>query len=315
MSAFYISYLFSIIITQAFANSEAVHKVTTEINSWGLHQPAHLEFANECESLYLGGGQHGLFYDPKSHLINAVSLANYPVEFHEVLLAHEYAHSVFRANIKRVSQELDDSLDLSLNYRLGLQKELATSDSCDIDKISLSADFLNLEKSFLDLDYFTFASLRLGAYDELLADIFAVLYDGRGNAMYLALGGDTIDWGKKYFLPLPQDYRGRDFTYPLPIDVAFSENRKILFYDFLGAASDIYNVLDPVRYYLWENHMRQLPKNKYGLFIKAYLAAVSEEYKFYIDNAVWEQPVREMNERFILNLEKHMLSLNHDSSL
>ena len=80
------------------------------------------------------------------------------------------------------------------------------------------------------------------------------------------------------------------------------------FYDFLGSASDMYNVLDPVRSYLWEKYLKNLPKSQYAKFFEAYLRAVGVEYKRYIEQRIWEQPVRDMNERFIKSLDEQMES-------
>jgi hypothetical protein len=303
--------LFSWQAVFALEGQELAKNVISQIDAWGVLPPQALEFASDCESRYLGHGQHGLDYDPKSHLINTLGLKNYPSEYHAIFLAHEYGHAVFRANIKRVALALDDHMELSLEFRRRLRAELSAVGHCDTLQPAVSPEFVEFEKGFLDLDYFTFAALKLGAYDELLADIFAVLYDGRGNAMYLALGGDSVDWGKKYFIPLPANYRGRDFTYVVTIEQASDEKRKIIFYDFLGAISDLYNVLDPTRSYLWNNYLRTLPRSQYGNFINAYLLAVGEEYRFYVENGVWEQPVREMNTRFIDNLEKHLTFLRN----
>ena len=298
--------LFSTLVVHADEVQVLTKTVISEIDTWGLTRPQKLELASACESLYLGRGQHGLNYDPKSHLISYLGLAKYPKEFHSVFIAHEYGHAVFRASLKRVSVELDDHMERSLEYRSRLQAELRKSEFCfEPDKL-LSPDFLAFEKGFSDLDYFTFAALKLGAYDELLADIFAVLYAGRGDAMYLALGGTAVDWSQKYFVKLPVGYRGRDFTYSITIEKASDEKRKMVFYDFLGSISDMYNVLDPVRSYLWDKYLRNLQSHHYGPFIKAYLSAVGEEYKYYSEHNVWEQPVREMNERFIANLDKQM---------
>lgn len=293
-------------IAQADDEPALLQTVISEIDSWGLTPPQKLEQASECESLFLGHGQHGLNYDPKSHLISYLGLAKYPKKFHSVFMAHEYGHAVFRANLKHVSVQLDDHMERSLEYRSRLRAELKTGGRCTGAEDLLSSDFIAFEKGFLDLDYFTFAALKLGAYDELLADIFAVLYAGRGDAMYMALGGATVDWSKKYFINLPADYRGRDFTYAITINEASDEKRKFLFYDFLGSVSDMYNVLDPVRSYLWDKYLKNLPRSQYGAFIEAYLLAVGEEYKYYVDHGVWEQPVREMNQRFIASLDRQM---------
>jgi hypothetical protein len=283
--------------------------INLEMDGWltGLKVPQNLVFPTACESYALNFKRYGLDYDPLTHWLNYQGLDNYPQIHHATFLAHEYGHVIFRANIKKVSLSLDDDMAGTVAYRdlMRTQLKQTSATTCELEDGSeelLKAARRKLENN----DYFTFYAVMLGAYDELFADMLAVMYTGRGDAVFQAVGGASVDWSKKYYIHVPSDYRGRDFTYPTALKDWHKDSPNLVFYDLLGAVSDFYNALDPVRYYLWENYLKTLPREKYADFISAYLDAVAPEFQRYLDEDIWEQPIEEMNIRFIQGIDKQM---------
>lgn len=275
-----------------------------------LQSPKDLHLASVCESYDPIRNKYNLSYEPLTHTLHFQGLSSYGKSHHSPLLTHEYAHVIFRANIALLeAPEINDDLSQSilLGDLVGLSFLEPAPDQC---LHTPTAEGDDLYKQLLKNDYFTFHAMKLGAYDELFADILAALYEGRPNAMFEALGGDQVNWQEKYSLSLPKGYRGRDFSYEVPLEGWRSDKPTLAFYDFLGTPSDFYNVLDPLRKPLWDQYLKHLKRQQYAPFIKAYIRATGIEFRYIQDHQIWDLPIQDMNKRFWGHLQKELAREN-----
>lgn len=275
-----------------------------------LQIPKDIHLASRCESYDPVKNKYALGYDPLTHTLHLQGLEYYAENHHSTFLIHEYAHVIFRANIDLLgAPELHD--DLPDSVLLGDLMSLSFSESGPLQcSQKRTAEGEALYEKLFKNDYFTFHAIKLGAYDELFADILAVLYEGRANAVYEALGGDQVNWQDKYGLSLPEGYRGRDFSYGVALEDWREDKPKIAFYDFLGTPSDFYNVLDPLRKPLWDRYLKNLKPDQYASFIKAYLRATGIEFRYIQKNQIWDMSIKEMNQRFWAHLQKELAREN-----
>ncbi len=223
---------------------------------------------------------------------------------------HEFGHAIFDANLYNRSQEyreLTDSFKAYSVNKAGKKKQIedleallseatavADQAAIEIRLAKLQDELFDFEERFWDTylkNPFIIHEAEVSGYNELFADVTAVLFRKDPRAMYDSLAQSKIKQLSKPFNTADVD--ARDFT-----------NKKNRL-DNWNETEDPYGMFSPVRYFLYEKYLKRpeylnsRASELYGTIFQA----IFEEMTYRLRNPQVKLSAKAWNERLIKKIE------------